>query len=770
MNYDALGRRTREITLDTGTKSFEFDAVTGLLTRETNGDGEAVEYFYEPRSSRMTALSRGERQVRLRYGKGAADQANNTVGRVKDALYDVIPPPIDTYQQAHTRCINDMLCSSEVYAYDALGQQVGRTRELPGGETLSTQSTLDSFGRVQQLRHVRGGDTVDVNYRYNSAGRVTHAEGKAHGMARTWVDSVQYDHQGRTVGIQFGNGVRKEYSYDAQTDWMTRVVACAPAFGGPSCSGSSKVYQDLVLTHSPAGDILTSSTRATVSGLLTGQVWGFGYDKRHRLVSSFLTGVNPSGGALTWQEGWTFDALHRLTSRTTTKSTETGVETRAEQFAFSGLHQPRCATPGTCEEERTKYDAAGRVTHLTSPTGDARTLQWTHDSMLRSVTEVGGGVLQENGYALAGERTTRSGAYGTYRYLGPTVTDGPTGLNAHVWVNGSRVATAFPAGTYFYVSDQLGSTTMVLDSGGDVVTQVVQSPYGREIYQSAAPDWAPPAQQFLLTGKERDPETGFHAYGWRDWSSAGNHWLAPEPIWEDALGQDSVGLAQYHGVSWQPTRRGDPNGRCPGCFVGGAVGGAGYVVDWALDDSKTWSTADFGEAALSGATVGLMLNAPVLAPFVLGASAIDGYRNFQDHQSRLRAKAEAGNAPSDKDAANAAVKVIIVAATAAKASQTAPLTQRQSAAVQKIRNIIRQHLTPSDVAGAVGDQAGSPVPKTRQPGQYWDHAKEVEESLGGLRKHAKTLEGLEHPDAIAARTEALDAIRATESAIAGSGL
>ncbi len=268
-----------------------------------------------------------------------------------------------------------------------------------------------------------------------------------------------------------------------------------------------------------------------------------------------------SGGALTWQEGWTFDALHRLTSRTTTKSTDTGVETRAEQFTFSGLHQPRCATPGSCEEERTKYDGAGRVTHLTSPTGDARTLQWTHDSMLRSVTEVGGGVLQENGYALAGERTTRSGAYGTYRYLGPTVTDGPTGLNAHVWVNGSRVATAFPAGTYFYVGDQLGSTTMVLDSGGDVVTQVVQSPYGREIYQSAAPDWAPPAQQFLLTGKERDPETGFHAYGWRDWSSAGNHWLAPEPIWEDALKQGAVALNLYQGMSWRGPAFIDADGR-----------------------------------------------------------------------------------------------------------------------------------------------------------------------------------------------------------------
>jgi RHS repeat-associated protein len=177
------------------------------------------------------------------------------------------------------------------------------------------------------------------------------------------------------------------------------------------------------------------------------------------------------------------------------------------------------------------------------------------------VTEVGGGVLQENGYALAGERTTRSGAYGTYRYLGPTVTDGSTGLNAHVFVNGTRVATDFPAGTYFYMGDQLGSTTMVLDGRGDVVTQVVQSPYGREVYQSAAPDWAPPAQQFLLTGKERDPETGFHAYGWRDWSSAGNHWLAPEPIWEDALKQDAVGLNLYHLARWNAVGHADPDGR-----------------------------------------------------------------------------------------------------------------------------------------------------------------------------------------------------------------
>jgi len=102
------------------------------------------------------------------------------------------------------------------------------------------------------------------------------------------------------------------------------------------------------------------------------------------------------------------------------------------------------------------------------------------------------------------------------------------------------------------------------------------------------------------------------------------------------------------------------------------------------------------------------------------------------------------------------------------ASAARALTKAEERAITKIENTIRDHLSPKDLRGALRDMVGNPVPKPG--GGYWDHVREVNEAIGGLRKRAKTLEGLADPAAQAARQRALDAISRAEEMMRGAGL
>uniref|UniRef100_UPI003AF33DC6 hypothetical protein n=1 Tax=Pseudomonas asturiensis TaxID=1190415 RepID=UPI003AF33DC6 len=74
----------------------------------------------------------------------------------------------------------------------------------------------------------------------------------------------------------------------------------------------------------------------------------------------------------------------------------------------------------------------------------------------------------------------------------------------------------------------------------------------------------------------------------------------------------------------------------------------------------------------------------------------------------------------------------------------------------------------SDITGTLKDMAGNPVSKPG--GAYWDHLKEMNDTLRGLRNHANTLKGVNEPSAQAARQRAVDTIDRIESALNGAGI
>jgi len=104
-------------------------------------------------------------------------------------------------------------------------------------------------------------------------------------------------------------------------------------------------------------------------------------------------------------------------------------------------------------------------------------------------------------------------------------------------------------------------------------------------------------------------------------------------------------------------------------------------------------------------------------------------------------------------------------------SKPPALTPQQQRAIDKINNAIKDHLKPGpkgDISGTVSDMVGNPIPKAT--GGFFDHIKEMQDTLRSLRKNSSIIDGIADPAAQAARQRALNAIRDIENAVKGAGL
>ena len=81
--------------------------------------------------------------------------------------------------------------------------------------------------------------------------------------------------------------------------------------------------------------------------------------------------------------------------------------------------------------------------------------------------------------------------------------------------------------TYFYIHDHLGSTSMVLDTDGNISQSVTYIPYGEIFVEERNGTWNTP---YLFNGKELDEETGLYYYGARYLNPTNGRWLSVDSL------------------------------------------------------------------------------------------------------------------------------------------------------------------------------------------------------------------------------------------------
>jgi RHS repeat-associated protein len=95
----------------------------------------------------------------------------------------------------------------------------------------------------------------------------------------------------------------------------------------------------------------------------------------------------------------------------------------------------------------------------------------------------------------------------------------------YVFFNGKRVARRDPSGAvHYYLSDHLGSTTMVVSAAGAIENESDYYPWGGELKISATDT----GNHYKFTGKERDSETGLDYMLARYYSNPLSRFLTPD--------------------------------------------------------------------------------------------------------------------------------------------------------------------------------------------------------------------------------------------------
>ncbi|MEW5852084.1 MAG: RHS repeat-associated core domain-containing protein [Myxococcota bacterium] len=222
-------------------------------------------------------------------------------------------------------------------------------------------------------------------------------------------------------------------------------------------------------------------------------------------------------------------------------------------------------------------------------------------------------------YNASGDRVAKTVGRDVTRYVGPHSVRSPTQLINHIFVGNTRVASLVnpdqgEAYEVEYVTDHLGSTSMLLNGAGGVEEWTALYPYGEPFAELTDGNGAGLSQRILYTGKEWDAETKFSYFGARYLDHKRAAWVTPDPDW---LKQGPIGLNVYQYGNWNPIRFVDPDGRnsmalgatggglvcglaC--ALVGGAVGSVImvgiYVMASSNNGKKTESSK--GEASAGG--------------------------------------------------------------------------------------------------------------------------------------------------------------------------
>ncbi len=272
----------------------------------------------------------------------------------------------------------------------------------------------------------------------------------------------------------------------------------------------------------------------------------YSYDGLNRIVQFRTTGTDcaPASNGATKNSGnsYTLDAWGNLTAKGAPVPDLPGCvaeplnETVGVDNRFSGTN---------------RYDAAGNMTQLGA---------YTYDAENRLLT--GGGETYT--YDGDGNRVAKSGTVSMLYWLGAgsdslAESTGATLTAEYIFFGGKRVARIDNPGAsetvHYYISDHLGSATVIASASGVADEESIYFPYGGERWTTGSDP-----NHYKFTGKERDTETGLDYFGARYYGSTMGRFTSPDPLMASAHARDPQTWNRYTYTLNNPLRFVDPDG------------------------------------------------------------------------------------------------------------------------------------------------------------------------------------------------------------------
>ncbi len=178
-------------------------------------------------------------------------------------------------------------------------------------------------------------------------------------------------------------------------------------------------------------------------------------------------------------------------------------------------------------------------------------------------------------------------------------------------------------GVFFFHPNHQGSTALVTDAEGKLVSEVHYTPYGEVIKHSltngVAKSQGPDNFRYKYTGQEEDIETGLMYYGARYYDPHIGRFTTADTIIDPNAG--AFGLNRYMYVAGNPVNYTDPTGHSflaaliivALTTAAGAAGG--YVAHGITTDDWSWEGSK--DSIYAGMVVGFIAGLSVVAPYLL---------------------------------------------------------------------------------------------------------------------------------------------------------
>jgi RHS repeat-associated protein len=482
--YDEIGHLTSITDAEDHTTSYTYASIIGL-TKTTYPDSEYEEYEYD-NVGNITSFT---------------DCKGNETTYTFDDAYRLTQIQ---YQDQSTVSFTYDLNSNRIrmdddapntgdyveYSFDYWNRLTTETRHI----STSTYAVSYQYDTANRLTSLTYPDGMQILYSYDDLNRVAEVKRYVDGSNdEILLSNAQYNTESLLSQFDYGNNMRAAFSYDS----MDRPLSIDVKNGETS-------FLDLDYTYDGNSNI----TQLVNGWRDTNSTWhldteSYSYDGLDRLTSANCS---------SWSHTYSYDEVGNRTAKdgvTYTLNTINEVTSLSDGSSFiydsNGNRTQKIKELVTWDYT---YDFANRLikveendTTLGEYTydGAGRRIQVSENSDITTLTYSGLNILYEENIA------------GTAAYI-----YGPTGRLA------KRTTINQETSTFYYHTDQLGSTRLVTDNSRNIITAVAYHPFGE-------PSGEEGSEPYLFTGKERD-STGLYHYGARSYDPCLGRFITRDPL------------------------------------------------------------------------------------------------------------------------------------------------------------------------------------------------------------------------------------------------
>jgi RHS repeat-associated protein len=386
------------------------------------------------------------------------------------------------------------------YAYDILGRPAAETRTI-AGVSKSTSYGYNLDGSVKTLTYPSG---RIVTYTPDSAGRLVSA---VDGNGTSYVTSASYNPDNSLKSLLNGStpALNQSFQYTPRLQ-LCRITVLTSGTLPTSCGDTNigNVMDRGYNFNYGAGD--NGNVMAIINYRDASRSQSFTYDPLNRLTSGWSSA---NTGAYSWGENYSIDAWGNL------QISPMGGKAHGGTFQLSGNAQNRPTGMA--------YDAAGNLMSYLSST-------YTYDQENRLSSTAGTTYTYDgNGERVLKSNTSTGAPVKRYWSMGGNTlaeADGSGNLTAeYIYFGSKRVARIdLPANTvHYYLSDHLGSTSIVVSAAGTIEEESDYYPFGTEVIVTGQG-----ANELKFAGKRRDTESQLDYFGARSYSNAFGRFLTPD--------------------------------------------------------------------------------------------------------------------------------------------------------------------------------------------------------------------------------------------------